>query len=368
MEYTVSNTALNRQIWLVVCCLVLCICGSCARAEQVAGLYDVTLPVVSQSKQALNNATQQGLQAVFVRISGSESVIGEPKLRAAITGAKAYMKQFRYKRQRMADGESQLFVSLEFEPKQVDRALREAGSPIWSSNRPTVLVWVVVDGRRGTRRFASSADHPELIDAINKHATRRGLAIKLPLLDLEDNLSVTPEQFWRLGSRQTQLAIDRYRADTVLVGRVSQLHNGQWLGKWSYRYNERRVNFDGEAKDVDQYISTAVSRVADMLAADYAIAPVNIAKEGLLMRISGISGFTQYARAIKYLEGLAAIRHANVVDIQGNDIIVRLEADGLMEQLQRSLALDNYLQPSVAGPYQGNYAISLDYQWPQSGG
>jgi hypothetical protein len=102
------------------------------------------------------------------------------------------------------------------------------------------------------------------------------------------------------------------------------------------------------------------------MGAHYAIAPVDISEGGLLMRLTGVADFKDYARAITYLEGVAAIRHANVVQIEGNEIIVRLIADGLLPQLQQSLALDNRLLPAAGGDaaYAGKYPIVLDYQWP----
>ena len=71
-----------------------------------------------------------------------------------------------------------------------------------------------------------------------------------------------------------------------------------------------------------------------------------------------------YARAISYLENVAAIRHANVIDIQGSEIIVRLVADGLLPQLEQAFALDKRLQPMLSGAYQGEYSVVLDYRWP----
>jgi uncharacterized protein len=358
------NTVISPRFMLIALIALLVTLSTRTQAELVSGLYDVTLPVASQSKKNLAKATEEGLKTVFIRVSGNRSVINQHQIATAINKSSSYMKQFRYKRVRDAkEDKQQLVVSLEFESKLVDKALRDAGKPLWPRNRPSVLVWVVVDDRAG-RRFASSESDPELINAISEHATRRGLAIKLPLLDLEDNLSVSPDQLWRLNSEKALDAAQRYNVDTVLVGRASHLNNGQWLGAWMYLYDQQRVKFDGDDHDINQYIGRSLDKVADLLAADYAIEPVNLAEGGLLMRLSGIKNFTDYARAISYLESVAAIRYANVVDIQGDEIIVRLTADGLLAQLQQSLALDKRLQPSEALAYQGEYAIVLDYNWP----
>ncbi|MEE8058755.1 MAG: DUF2066 domain-containing protein [Pseudomonadales bacterium] len=352
-------------------------------AEQIDGLYKVAVPVQSQSSKALRKATREGLRTVFVRVSGNSKVITQHTIAEAINHAQHYTKQFHYERVRpthpisvnigRVDGDSlrrekeQLFAVLEFEPALVNQRLREAGLPLWSSNRPTVLVWLVVDDR-GKRRFAGVENDLDIVQAITKNALRRGLVLKLPSLDLEDMVAVSPDELWQLNNWRAQAAAERYQADTVLVGRVSHLSNGQWLGSWLYRYDGQRLSFDSDADTIDSYIASGMDQVADLLAAAYAIAPVNIAEGGSLMRLGGISDFTDYARAIAYLEGVSAIHHANVVHIEGDEIIVRLIADGLLSQLEQVFVMDKHLLPAQGSLYQGEYPIVLDYLWPASAG
>ena len=362
-----GNTILSLQSFLSTCILVLVLIVPVVHAEQVEGLYRVSVPVSSQSARELSRASKAGLSTVFVRVSGNADVIGNRTIAEAINRPKNYTRQFRYGSSRDAeDGSEQLFVVLEFEPKLVDERLREAGLPLWSSNRPTVLVWMVIEDRQG-RRFASAERDADIITAITDNARRRGLALKLPMLDLEDMVAVSPDDMWQLNSRKALTASERYQADSVLFGRATLLTNGRWLGSWQYLLNGQRVVFDGDADTIERYVGGSIDQVAELLAAEYAIVPVKIAEDGVLMRLSGVGNFVDYARAIAYLESLSAIRHANVVHIEGDDIIVRLVADGLLPQLQQAFALDNRLLPA-SGFYQGTYPIMLDYQWPASSG
>ncbi len=344
-------------------------------AEQVDGLYDIAVPVESQSSKALRRAAQQGLSTVLVRVSGNAELVKQPTIQSAIKNATKYTKQFRYETRPklvwenkeqvgVADSE-QLYAVIEFEPKLVDSTLREANLPLWSSNRPTVLLWVVVaEGNK--QRFATAETDADILQAISIHAQRRGLAVKLPALDLEDMVAVSTRQLWQLNHPRAIAAAERYQADTVLFGRVTRLTNGEWLGSWRYSFAGQQFGFDGEADSASDYIAVAIDQVAELLAEQYAIAPVTIADNGVLMRLSGINGFVEYARAINYLESVAAIRHANVLSIEGDEIIVRLVADGLLTQLEQSFALDKRIQPQVLNRYQGSYTIALDYTWPSS--
>ncbi|ARN72969.1 DUF2066 domain-containing protein [Oceanicoccus sagamiensis] len=362
----VARLHFARLIGIVYCLLL----SPLASAEEVDGLYDTAVKVDSQSSQDLTRATREGLSTVLVRVSGNAELVQQPAIKSAIKNASQYIKQFRYeKRPRLIASEpanvegEQLYAVIEFEPKLIDATLREAGLPLWSSNRPTVLLWVVVaEGNK--RRFANADTDPDLLQAIAANAERRGLAVKLPTLDLEDMVAVSTDQLWQLNHPRANAAVERYQTDTVLLGRVTRLTNGEWLGSWRYSYAGQTIRFDAEATSANDYIAVAVDEVAERLAQQYAIAPVNIADNGVLMRLSGINDFTAYARAISYLESVAAIRHANVVSVEADEIIVRLIADGLLAQLEQSFALDKRIQPQVLSSYQGDYTIALDYAWP----
>lgn len=331
-------------------------------AEQVAGLYDVSIVVESQSAKDRITVTREALEIVFIRVSGNSQIVDQPAMRKAIRNANAYTKQFGYQSQ--SDGiDEQLYVELEFEATLVDKTLREAGLPYWSANRPTILLWLVIEDTNG-RRFINPEDDADIFEAISFHATRRGLTLRLPTLDLEDSIAVSPDDMWRLDSHKARRAAQRYRADTVLFGRVTKLTNGTWLGRWLFNNSVDEIEFDGDAETSDQYIGSSFDVIADDLAGQYAIAPVDIADNGVIMRLVGIDQFVKYARAIRYLESVAAIRHANVIKIEGDEIVVRLVADGSLAQLEQALAFDKKLQPIEKTSYQSANLIDLNFRWP----
>ncbi len=363
---------MSPRILLSLSLLLLTLGLPCAWGEQIEGLYTVAIPVSSQSSKVLRSATREGLATVLLRVSGHGEMLADPAIKAAVKDARRYMKQFQYEQVAVARGDTvldqgdrpieQLMVLIEFEPKLIEQLLRGAGLPFWSSNRPAVLVWMVVEDGDG-RRFVGAGTDPAIIQAVMANTTRRGLPLTLPALDLEDMVAVSPDELWRLNNHRALAAVERYQASSMLLGRVSQLSNGQWLGRWNYHLAGQRLRFDGDAESIDAYVAAAIDQVADLMAAQYAIAPVDIAEGGLLMRLAGVKDFSDYAQAVSYLEGLAAIHHANVVHIEGDEIILRLTADGLLPQLQQVLARDQRLLAVPLQDYQGEYPIVLDYQW-----
>lgn len=337
-------------------------------AEQLQGLYDVELKVSSQSRRDRRKATVEGLKTVFVRISGNHSVLEQASIKASYKKAESYLKQFSYvKRQDVESGDEQVIIHMEFEATLIERLLREQGLPMWSSNRPTVLVWLVADGPEG-RHFVGAGDE-RIVAQIQAQAKRRGLAIKMPSLDLEDSVALSPNELWSLSLWSAQRAASRYQADSLLIGRMTELSNGQWIGSWVFNNAGQPSKLDSDAPKLDTFMGEGMDLVADRLAATYAIVPVKMSAQGVLMRLTGINNFADYARAVHYLEQLSAVRYANPMHVEKNEMLVHLIADGQLHQLEQSLALGKRLKkisPLEVLDAAAYPPIQLNYHWPAS--
>ena len=334
-------------------------------AGEVSGLYQVVVPVQSQSTMELRKAAASGLQTIFVRVSGRADTLKQQDIRQAVAAAQTYLKQYSYKRERDAvDGSEILTVILEFERELVDGQLRVAGLPLWPANRPSILFWLAVDDGEG-RLIAGLETSPEAVAAIQHHSTRRGLPINLPLLDLEDNIALSVDTLWAFKTPAIAKASSRYQSDILLFGKATRLSSGKWLGACRLSFEGRIIEFEVQADDLDAFVGRAVDRVAEQLGEQYAIVPVSIAQDEILMRLQGVRNFTDYARIVSYLDKLAAIRMVNVVSIDGETIVLRLIAEGQLQQLQQAIARDGLLLP-VAATGLNEENILLNYQWAGS--
>jgi hypothetical protein len=354
------NTLLSA---LVLSLLLFAGMSSQGHAEQVAGLYDVEISVASQALEDRKAVARQALQTVFTRISGQPDVNQHPVIAEAISNASFYLKQFAY-RQQATDDDEQLLLLLEFEPQLVTKLLRKAGLPIWSSNRPTVLVWLAVSDQQG-RQLITGSTHPQAVAALEHHGERLGLALKRPLMDLEDSIALSAEQLWRFNKSALQAASARYQPNSILAGKVSRLSNGQLLGTWQFWFNQQYIEFDGEAENLDNYIGDALNQVASRQAKAYAIVPGTERAAGILVGISNVTSFADYAGVVRYLEGLTAVEHANVVSLAEDHLIIRLIAEGELSQLQRAIALDKRLQAQPLETLAVDAPIVLHYRWPK---
>ena len=352
------NAGFKRGVLAVLALLTLQ-----AWAEVVPGLYRVEVPVAQQSAQALQRAAAEGLEQVLVRISGQRDLSGNAEIRQALSQADRYLEQYQYlRREPEPEGgpptEPELLAEVAFEQQEVEQLLRRAGLPIWSPNRPTVLVWLVMDDARG-RALVNSETHPQLVKALRAEARRRGLALKFPLLDLEDTAALSVEELWAMRDEAVARASERYDPGAVLMGRVSRVSSGQLLGGWRFLFAGDSYSIDAQAQDAAAFVAPAVDRAADALAAEYAIWPVKIAEEGLLLRLTGVTDFHDYAQAMDYLQRTPAIQEVDVLRVEGDELLLRLVAEGQLEQLRRVLELGNKLQPEETATGEA----ALSYRW-----
>jgi hypothetical protein len=87
---------------------------------------------------------------------------------------------------------------------------------------------------RGTAaREVVAADH-ELAAALQDRARRRGLQLRVPLMDLVDSAIGAGDVWGRFSARLAQASV-RYAPELLLLGRVAQDADGRWSSDWDMR-------------------------------------------------------------------------------------------------------------------------------------
>jgi uncharacterized protein len=327
-----------------------------AHAVTVAGLTEAEVPVADHSAGALAAGSREALSQVLVKLSGSTEVLRNPVIIGELGRARSYVQQYSYTRDEDAEGD--LAAKFEFDNAVVTRLLTEAGAPFWTANRPPVLVWLVARDAVGTQIINADVA-PEVMTSLQDAFARRGVPLRFPLFDIEDAAALSVNDAWRLQASPILAASQRYRVDNVLVGRLTGLSSGEWVGDWSYFAGGNRIDRSVSADSVDSFIAEGVAFVAEDMSSRYAVAATGAILGGVEMLVSGVSDYRDYAGIISWLEGLELIDHANVESIIGTDIIIRLTARAKSEQLKSIIELNRKLVP-VAGATNTN---QLSYQW-----
>ncbi len=325
-----------------------------AWAEVVRDLYSARVPIENQSSSALASASQDALAEVLVKVSGSEEALRHPDVVAALPKARSHVQQYAFSRDESGDGA--LFARFEFESSYVKRLLTQARLPLWTANRPRVIVWMAVDVQ-GQRQFVSLAETPELAAQLVGEFERRGLPVQLPLFDLSDATAIAVDDVWEQRGPVIQSASARYDAENILVGRGVVVSSGAWTGDWSYIYGKHRLDRSSNAPGATGFMQDGVNLAAEEMASRYAVAATGVADDRVLVVVTGVNDFAAYSAIVNWLESLELIEHANVQSIVGERVEFGLDAAADAEQLSSIIELNDRLLPVESLPGE------LVYQW-----
>lgn len=347
----------TRSCLAVMLAAVLSI-AMAAQATTVRDLYMGQVAVEDRSQSELSQAASDALSQVLVKVSGSTEVLSLPEVLSALPEAMSQVQQFSYA---ISGNEEQpLAARFEFDRRWVSQLLRQAGAPLWTANRPEVLLWLVQDGPEG-RQFVNVETAPELVAALEAGFARRGVPLRFPLLDLTDAAALSAEQAWNLNATVLQQASSRYRVNEVLAGRVTALGSGDWLGDWLYLFADGRLERSVEPQSIDSFLAQGVDMVAENMADRYAVSAASESTGGVSMTVSNVMHYADYAAIVSWLEGLEPIEQASIEEISGDRLLLRLQARADASALKAIIELNQALVPlahSTVSP-----SSELNYQW-----
>jgi hypothetical protein len=325
------------------------------RAELVRDLYTAAVPVPDQAPATLAKASREALSEVLVKVTGSVEVLRNPVISAALGDARGNVQRYGFERGAAPDRD--LYARIEFDGGWVTALVIEAGVPLWTANRPPVLVWLVEDGPQG-HQLVSADSSPSRVEDLRTAFSRRGIPLQLPLLDLADAAALPPQVAWSLDAAAIQGASARYNVQAVLAGRLADLSSGGVAGDWLFLMGDERRGSVITAADAAAFIGDGVALVAETMAARYAVAASAVDGEGIPMSIRGVVSYADFAALINWLESLELVERARVERVRGDELQLRLVAQADPAQLATILELNKRLLPVTAGPEQG-----LNYQW-----
>src|SRR5690606_4641788 len=208
-----------------------------ALAEPVSGLYQVREPVASQQPEERNAALNRALETLVLRLTGDANAVQSPALEGVRQDPQQLVSQYVY------EGET---LVVDFDPLTTENKLRQAGLPLWGANRPAILAWWLNSGAEGASLVG---DGQEAAAPLQRAAQHRGLPLRLPLADLQEQLVATPENLAAGQPDALREPSERYGADALLAVQARE-EGGQWQAQWRLWMGDAREQ--GSARGTDQ--------------------------------------------------------------------------------------------------------------------
>ena len=300
-----------------------------SHAENVKGLYQVRQPVSSQSPEVRDQATQEALDTLVLRLTGDPKAAQNPGLAAIRKDPQQIISQYGF------DAGPPEVLKVDFDPATTEAALRRAGLSLWGANRPSILGWWLNDSTEGSSLVG---DGQSSAAPLRRAAQHRGLPLRLPLADLSEQLVATAPNLEGNDAAPLRDASERYNADALLAVHAHE-EGGQWQAKWHLWLGDQKEA--GSVQGADQ------AAVADavMLAISQRLAPRFVVKPGVageqLLEVQGMN-LERYAALGRLLDPFGA----RLQSVEGDRILYRV--NGSVEQLRSQLSLAK-LQEVQAG-------------------
>ena len=289
-------------------------------AETVSNLYQVREPVSGQSPEERNRATQAALETLVLRLTGDTKAAQGSALAALRKDPQQVISQYGFE----AGPPETLLV--DFDPATTDRALRQAGLPIWGSNRPSILGWWLNDSVEGSNLVGDGQGSAE---PLRRAAQHRGLPLRLPLADLSEQSVGTAQTLEGTDAGALKEASERYGADAILAVHAKE-EGGQWQGKWRLWLGEQREQGTASGASSEALADAVLLAVSQRLAPRFVAKPG--ASTGLVLQVQGMT-LERYAELLRLLEPFGGRLKAVEADR------VDFEVAGNAEQVRAQLAL-----------------------------
>ncbi len=298
--------------------------------ERDPALYRAEVELISQSDSERRAAAARALGMVLVKITGNPEAAGHPIVRRAMPQAESFVTGVDAS-EASSDAEGNTAVggapvyktrmAFTFDPGSVDALVAGAGLNYWPSPRPRPILWLAIDDGKGARLVNSG--QLAVVKPLAERGLQRGLRFGMPTGSAVEQAAV--QTVWAQNPLPMTALTARYGAQTQLLGKVYRSGAG-WTADWVLSRGETELSrWSHSDASPQRAIASGADGAADALAKRDAIA-FNAGTPGpLQIEVAGIDGANDYARAMGYLQSLAAVRSVNVLEAGTDTLRVQLE-------------------------------------------
>lgn len=347
------------RVMMSVFALVLLIAPRLLPAVEMRGLYEAEVPVLDQRAAARSDAARAALAEVLAKVTGDADAPRRPQLQPLLQRAEQWLQLYQY-RATPGGATPQTFVA-SFDRQAINQRIYEAGLPVWGSNRPQILMWMAVEDG-GSRTLLGGDQRPDLQALVNGEARRHGLPVILPLLDLNEQNTVSLSDVWGQFTEPVLRASERYQSDAVLLARVYSAGPNRWRGHWTLRHAGASSSWDSGEGSIADVVAAGFDDVAGNLAKRYAVVLAPGVGGSATLVVDKVTKLQDYARLSRYLNSLDAVSTVAVEAVEGDTMVFRLKFRGDLQGFTHVLAMGKVLTPLQEAAVPSTDGNTLQYQ------
>ncbi|MDX1705701.1 DUF2066 domain-containing protein [Pseudidiomarina sp.] len=353
--------------FVLLCCgwLTLALIASPAHAAvELQQLYQSSVAVSSQAANERNQALQAALRQALLKISGDDSLFEQPSVQQALRSVRDYVVQYGYRQ------EDELLLWAQFDREKVNQLIQQAGSGIWSNLRPEILIWLAIEDESLQRQLIASGDETVFVQQLRNAAASRGLPIKLPLLDLNDNMSISVLDVWGRFEHQLEFASIRYSPDGMVIARVFQADSAvttdRWMLDWTLQLGELRWRGEVTGMDRSGLGAKLIADLSTRLAKRYRIGAEVEKISSWRIQVYDLADLIQVIRAEQLLSSLPSVNSVQLVTFGRNRAEFELSLKAEPARIMQAIDLSKQMRPISAPENSTAEKHTPSYRWVQS--
>jgi hypothetical protein len=181
--------------------------------------YQAQVMVRTQESKELNQAFEQALHQVLIKLTGAANQIKTKQAKQQIGLADRYVEGYHYLN---PDLTGQFPLVVDFDPEAIDGLIKTLNLTVWTAEKPVVLSWIWTSPDE-IKWVITPEDRPSEATILKNQADALGLPVIFPLMDVEDRRLLNPESLANLATIEgsvLQAIMDRYGIDVILIGQV----------------------------------------------------------------------------------------------------------------------------------------------------
>ena len=326
-------------------------------AATVTGLNEALVIVADKTDKTRAKATEAALQQVMIKLTADRKAVAS-NAEALLKDADSYVLQYQYQELPAAGGGADATVPalwVQFDEVAVKQALAAAGLPLWAAERPSLLVWALSE-EDGSASLSGSEDQSAASASLRRHAERRGVPLVLPLLDLDDQGRIHPDDIKQDNIARIKDASARYGAQATATVVLTATPDSRWRGRFTLYRDERSSTWLAQGKTTDDVLSQGMDQLADALAA-LTLAPAPGASgESVQVLVEGVSSARQYAQVEAYLRTLSNVSNVVVKRLEPGRVTFAVVSHGGLPAIAEAVAAGQVLQP-IGAAGEGRFRL-----------
>lgn len=327
---------MRKLIILILCCLG----GSPVLAVTVPHLYEAKVPVASRLTPDRQQAIEQALARVLIKVSGNSSIMALPAVQSQLVAMDSWVKQYSY--QHTGD-EQALSLHVSFLPQAIRQVLQQAKQGVWPKQRPLIVAWIATP----LGELLGSDSEQPWVGYLLGDAKQRGLPLLLPMLDLDEREAVPYTTVSQKKFDVLKQASEKYGAQAILVLQLTQVAQAPYQATWSLQLKDETMSWTLQADSLNALMSQGVNTIAESLATRFAVLPQEDDAQLTALTVSDINSVADYAKVMQYLKGLGQVKSVQIVKVMPNAVEYAMQLRGKPESLVQALSLDNELVPAM---------------------